>query len=132
MLLGGGTHFGWAAKLAAHGGWEELGRVAWRKVATNARLLRSVTWSRLLLVFAVVLAILLHRPRGLMARMVTRRKFFGASAVSSIVAMFVAIAVNDSGVVACATMITIVGPALIHALLKEAWGATRWPRHSLP
>lgn len=127
LLLGEETHLGWAAKLAAHGEWRDLFVIAWRKVGTNARLLKSITWSRLLLVFVVVLAILLHRPRGLMASMLGRRHWFGEALVSSIVAMFLAIAVNDSGVVACATMITVVGPALMHMLLKEA-REVRWSR----
>lgn len=129
LLLGGGTHLGRAARLATHGEWKELLVIAWRKLSTNIRLFKSVAWSRLLLVFVIVLAVLLHRPRGLMASMLGRRRWFGPASVSSIVAMLVAIVVNDSGVVACATMITIVGPALMHMLLREVM-ETRWQKVS--
>lgn len=99
------SHVGLALRLV----WESRGEAIWgilhRKLAMNLKLLRSTIWSGALVTFLSTLLILSHRPAGVFREMTRTNPGLAVGISATALASVVALAVNDSGVVAAATML---------------------------
>lgn len=89
--------------------WETRGDAVWgvvhRKLAMNMKLLRATIWSGALVTFLSTLVVLSHRPAGIFRRITLTNPSLAVGISATALASLVALAVNDSGVVAAATML---------------------------
>lgn len=110
----------------AHGATEaidmglgQLGVIAWRKLEMNMRLLRYTAWTRVLLAFLIALTVLAGKPFGLFRRFRDDYPIVYVSVMGGLAGALVAMAVNDSGVVACATVAMMPAFALLGYVVDE-------------
>ena len=100
------SHIGraWRTLTQQAGGSGQLAAIVLRKLAMNIRLLRYTAWTQVLIAFLVILGAMAAGARGAFQRF--RRDHFGlyAAFMGGLAGALAAMAVNDSGVVACATL----------------------------
>ncbi|MDI6907184.1 MAG: hypothetical protein QMC81_06845 [Thermoanaerobacterales bacterium] len=117
------THIGRAARAVFGGGLtaglQEAGDIIGRKVSMNVKLIRYTIWSRVFLASLAGLALLFFRPIGRMQAFRQRYRFLFHGLVGIIVASFVALVVNDSGIVAAATAMIFGAPPLMYYFLED-------------
>ena len=115
------SHIGRAANLILQNGPQEIMNIILRKLAINIKLIVNITiWARVLLVSIVALAVLFYRPVGVMQ--ILREKYHSLyiGFVGVVVGSLVALAFNDSGIVAAATMMIYCSAPLIYLVIQEA------------
>lgn len=113
------SHIGQTARLIINGGFIEIYNVINRKLGMNIKLLRYTVWSRVLLASIVALAILYHKPRGVMQQIKDKYPYIFKGFIGVVAGALVAFVFNDSGVVAAATTMIFGAPPLIYLVLKE-------------
>ncbi len=121
---GGGdpvSHLGRTWELVRSDGIPELGNVTLRKLSMNLKLFRFSLWSRVFLGFIGLLVILYYYPVGLMRSVFSREPFFKAILGGTIAGSIVAFCMNDSGVVAAATVMLYGGLPLFLLSLREVF-----------
>ncbi|HON43023.1 MAG TPA: hypothetical protein PLM74_07850 [Bacillota bacterium] len=100
------SHIGraWRTLTQRAGGSGQLALIALRKLAMNIRLLRYTAWTQVLIAFLAILGAMAAGAHGVFQRF--RRDHFSlyAALMGGLVGALAAMAVNDSGVVACATL----------------------------
>ncbi|MGB9886379.1 MAG: hypothetical protein ACPLRW_05205 [Moorellales bacterium] len=107
------SHFGRALELVVQEGWPAVAEIVQRKLSTNLRLLRYTIWTRALLAGMAVLAVLSWQPVGRLEEIRHRLPRLGSCLGAMVIASFVALVFNDSGIVAAATMMIYgIGPLL--------------------
>lgn len=92
--------------------------VAARKVAMNLKLIRWTIWSRVLLASAAALLVLFTRPHPFVARVFARTPALYQGIKGATAASLIALAVNDSGVVAAATALIPATTVLLDAAAR--------------
>lgn len=99
------THIGRTIRLIEENGFSVIAKIASRKLKMNLKLLRWTIWAKVILAFIVILAILFRYPVGVVRNIIADYPYlrygFGGVICGSIVTMLV----NDSGVVATATLL---------------------------
>lgn len=114
------SHLGLLVESVRRSGTSALFPVFLRKLAMNLRLIRYTVWSRVLLASFAAYLILLFRPRGMVGRVLRDDPSTRQGLAAASLAALVALAVNDSGVVAAGTLMIYPGVALLGLLLAEA------------
>lgn len=109
------SHIGQAFNLASHLGARVLLDTIVRKLEMNLKLIRYSLWSRVLLMLLLALTSLFMGPRRLRPQFMRERQFLTACLRGSLIGTLVALAANDSGVVAAAT--SLLFPVLFLLLL---------------
>lgn len=116
------THIGRAARLVfgsgSGGGLQAAWDIVNRKVGMNLKLIHYTIWSRVFLASLAGLALLFYRPIGSMEAFRSRHCYLFKGLVGIVVASFVALLVNDSGVVAAATAMIFGAPPLMYYFLE--------------
>ncbi|HEX3012097.1 MAG TPA: hypothetical protein VHQ70_08690, partial [Syntrophomonadaceae bacterium] len=108
------THIGRAANQIMLGGWKEGLIIIGRKLGMNIKLIRYTIWSRVFLVMLASLALLVYRPVGAMRKLRQDRPMIFKGFGGIITAAIVSLIINDSGIVAAATIsIYIIVPLLL-------------------
>jgi len=108
------THIGRAANQIVAGGWQEILLIIKRKMAMNIKLIRYTIWSYVFMVIMLVVSLLLVRPVGAMQQLRQQHPYIFKGFIGIITAAFVALLVNDSGIVAASTTsIYLVFPILM-------------------
>lgn len=108
------THIGRAANQIVAGGWQEILLIIKRKMAMNIKLIRYTIWSYVFMVILLVVSLLLVRPVGAMQQLRQQHSYIFKGFIGIITAAFVALLVNDSGIVAASTTsIYLVFPILM-------------------
>ena len=97
------SHLGRAALLLIQGDLGTLWNIAVRKVQMNVRLLNWTIWAQVMVVSLAISAVALHRPGQLIRRLERGHPHLVRSVRGAVIASLVALAANDSGVVAAAT-----------------------------
>lgn len=114
-----GSHIGRAMDQLLSGQFEAIRGMIWRKLMMNVHLIGVSVWSKALLASLLVMAVLLMKPAGLFRRWQEAHSalMHGLSAIATgaIVALFV----NDSGIVAAATMMVFVAVPMLLIRLQE-------------
>lgn len=110
---------------AASGGAGEIWLTIQRKVATNYRLLQWTAWSRMFLLSLAVYAMMFIKPVGAMREFADKHKTLSAGIVSVVFGSIIAMAVNDSGVVAGATTIIFAVLTLLYVIIEKY--ESGWP-----
>ncbi|GAW91890.1 hypothetical protein KKC1_10510 [Calderihabitans maritimus] len=113
------SHWGRAAALIQEEGVMEAADIITRKLANNLRLVRYTAWSRVLLVMLLTLTILIYRPVGLLKRITRRYPAMAQGFMGVMVGSGVALLVNDSGIVAAATMMIYAVIPLTYLVIEE-------------
>ncbi len=114
------SHWGRTVLLARAGGVGTLVDALRRKAAMNLKLIRYTAWTRALFAFLGALVILWVRPVGPVKRLMRGRPGFVSALASSMVAVAVALIVNDSGVVAAAMIALYPSLALLYLAGEDA------------
>lgn len=104
-LSGSRTHIGQVIKMLKKGAWSQVINIGYRKLAMNLKLLRWTIWTKILLSFMLYLIFLFIYPYGKIKQFISTYPFLTGGIYGSIWASIVAILVNDSGVVAAATVL---------------------------
>ncbi|MCR4418823.1 MAG: hypothetical protein QHH27_07685 [Clostridia bacterium] len=121
------SHFGRALDLVRQQGWPALQEMVARKLSTSLRLIRYTIWTRALLAGMVVLAVLFYHPVGKLDRFRSALPRLSRCLGAMVLASFVALIFNDSGIVAAATMMIYgIGP-LLSLILDERTLLTKDP-----
>lgn len=112
------SHIGRTAELILKGGFGEATNIIQRKLSMNIKLLRYTIWSRIFLASLFSLAILFYRPVGVMQSINTRYPELYRGFVGVVTASLLALAFNDSGVVAAATAMIFGAPPLLYLVIR--------------
>lgn len=104
-LTGPSTHIGKAVELLINGDWPGIKGIIYRKLSMNLKLLRWTIWSRVLLAFIVLLIFLFKHPVPVLKRFLNARPFLAGAFYGTLTGSIVTMLVNDSGVVAAATLL---------------------------
>lgn len=99
------SHIGKAMQKLMEGDAIFITHLMERKIKMNLHLLGVSVWSKVLIASVVVVTLLLLRPKGMFHRWQSRYPFYMVGFTATSVGSFVAFLVNDSGIVAAATMI---------------------------
>jgi len=117
------THIGRATRAVFGGGGsanlQEAANIITRKVNMNIKLIRYTIWSRVFLASLAGLALLFFRPVGRMQAFRQRYRYLFQGLVGILIASFVALLVNDSGIVAAATAMIFGAPPLMYYFLAD-------------
>ncbi len=114
------SHLGQTIHLLKDQGISALYAIISRKLSMNLKLLRWTIWTRVLLTFIAVLALLFKRPKGYLQALISDHPNFTLGFMGVILGSVITMMVNDSGVVAAATLLFFAVHPLIYLFLKEA------------
>lgn len=113
------SHFGRTINLLRTNGITEAYNIIVRKLTLNLKLIRWTVWSQVFLVTLFATTLLFYRPVGLMKKIQLRYPDLTKGFWGGVVGSLTALAVNDSGVVAAATMSIFVAAPLIFVVLRK-------------
>lgn len=114
------SHLGQTVQLVKEQGISALGAIISRKLSMNLKLLRWTIWTRVLLTFIIVLTVLFKRPKGYLHALTKEFPNVTSGFLGVIFGSIVTMIVNDSGVVAAATLLFFAVYPLIYLFLKES------------
>jgi hypothetical protein len=114
------SHIGRALRNLADGHTDLIGSMIVRKLAMNWHLLKASIWSKVLLSSLLVISVLLLKPQGVFRRWREEYPYLTIGFAATSIGALVAFAVNDSGIVAAATMIGYVAPPILLLKLQES------------
>lgn len=102
-------------------GFDAFGEAASRKIRTNLRVFRSTIWTYLVPPALAVITWLLLRPSGRWHELAVRYPKLRAGLIGGLVLAVLGFAVNDSGIVVPAMVLSFLAPMslLIHLLLEH-------------
>lgn len=116
-IAGEESHIGRAMRWLTDGEFDMIWSLIVRKLAMNWHLIGVSAWSKVLISSILVIAVMVLRPRGLFVRWQRMYPYFMFGYSASAIGAITALLVNDSGIVAAATMIIFIAvPMLIFKL----------------
>ena len=115
------THLGRLFEDVRARGWEVFGDTVTRKIRTNLRVFRSTIWTYLVPPALGVIAWLLLRPKGRWRRLAVTFPKVRAGLIGGLLLAVVGFAVNDSGIVVPAMVLSFLAPMslLLHLVLER-------------
>lgn len=113
------SHLGVAGRDALHHGLGALLPTLERKLVINLRLIRYTIWSRVFVSSLAGFALLFYRPPGLVRHLLRQHPALARGFTGVMLGALVALLVNDSGVVAAATMMVYATATLGYLALGE-------------
>jgi len=99
------THIGKAITPLLSGDYQEIINIIMRKFRMNIKLMKWTIWTRVLLAFLVYIIILFKHPVGKLKQLLNRYSLLAAGFYGGITGSIITLLVNDSGVVASATLL---------------------------
>lgn len=113
------SHIGRAMQLVTSGELDAIGAIISRKLSMNWHLIGVSSWSKVLVTSLIVIAAIVLRPRGVFAEWQTSLPMlmYGFSAIA--IGAIVILLVNDSGIVAAATMIIYAAVPMLLIKLQD-------------
>jgi hypothetical protein len=121
FLNGSNTHMGRTIEQISSGGISGILTIASRKLATNFMVLRYSTWSYFLLIVMVLAVALSYRPVGLLKKLFASHTGLTASVTGAVVGSIVGFAVNDSGILIPAIIMSYIFPSIAYLMLWERY-----------
>lgn len=121
LMDGSSTHMGRTIDLISGGGVSGIITIASRKLATNFMVLRYSTWSYFLLIVMVLTVALSYRPVGLLKKLFAKHAGLTASVTGAVVGSIVGFAVNDSGILIPALIMSYIFPSIAYLMLWERY-----------
>lgn len=116
------THLARTISLVKEEGLSSLLLTIERKAETNWRVFRSSPWSYFFLLIFVFLVVLFFRPVGWLKNFFARKPFLRSAFYSSLWAGVIGFALNDSGIVIPALILSYFLPYLFLSLLEQTDG----------
>lgn len=114
------SHVGGAIQQVSRSGADPLWTIFERKLAVNVRLIRLTIWSRAFFISLIAAVGLMIYPPRLMRRLLHTHRYLGLAIRGSLIAAVTALLVNDSGIVAAATLMIPVVSTLLYLMLEKA------------
>jgi drug/metabolite transporter (DMT)-like permease len=90
-----------------------------RKLQMNLNLIRVSAWGKVLLTGIFVLSVLLFKPKGVFSAWQETRPVWMGGFTAIIIGAIVALALNDSGIVAAGTMIVYAAAPILLLVSEE-------------
>lgn len=116
------SHVGRALTLLVEGKWNEIVVIINRKLAMNWKLMRYSIWSKGLLVGLGIMAFVIYRPTQVIRVVMHLHPAVGGLVIATLVASIVALAINDSGVVAGGTTSMFASALVLNLILDRRAG----------
>ncbi|MGQ7884774.1 hypothetical protein [Paenibacillus sp. WC2504] len=113
------SHVGRAFHALRAGQFDQIGHLIVRKLRMNVHLLRASVWSKVLITSLFVMAVLVLRPRGRLRVWQHKNPYWMYGFSANMIGAIAALLLNDSGIVAAATMIVFVAVPLLLLRLRE-------------
>ncbi|MDD9266641.1 hypothetical protein ACFPES_06305 [Paenibacillus sp. GCM10023248] len=113
------SHVGRAFHALREGRFDQIGHLIVRKLRMNVHLLRASAWSKVLLTSLFVMAVLVLRPRGRLRVWQHENPYWMYGFSANMIGAIAALLLNDSGIVAAATMIVFVAVPMLLLRLRE-------------
>ncbi|SKA04566.1 hypothetical protein [Selenihalanaerobacter shriftii] len=113
------THIGRTVLLIKNGGFSEFIRIIHRKVSMNLKLLQWTIWTKVILSFIFILAILFKYPAGVVRQIIDDYSFLRYGFSGVICGSIVTMLVNDSGVVATATLLLPAVVTFVYLVIRR-------------
>ena len=113
------SHLGRTLELVRSDGLAELWNIAWRKMDMNFRLVRYSLWSRIMFLFVFLVIFLYYYPVGLSKKIFNENPGLKAAIGGIIAGTITAFLVNDSGVLAAATIMLYGGLPFLMLCIQE-------------
>jgi hypothetical protein len=104
-ITGPGSHIGQALQRLLKGDLDSITALIYRKVNMNLKLLRWTIWTRVLIGFIISLIFLVRYPVARLRDFFANRSYLAASFYGALSGTVITMFVNDSGVVAAATIL---------------------------
>jgi len=115
------SHVGRVFHALRDGRFDQIGHLIERKLRMNVHLLRASAWSKVLITSLLVMALLVLRPRGRLQQWQHKYPYWMYGFSANMCGAIAALLLNDSGIVAAATLIIFVAvPMLLLRLTEEA------------
>ncbi|MFI5358509.1 MAG: hypothetical protein ACHQYO_00495 [Halanaerobiales bacterium] len=118
-ILGRRSHIGLAVEKLLTGDWQWLKGTILRKLRMNLSLLRWTIWTRVLLAMMVYLVFLQKKPVPPLKEFFIRYPYIKAAFQGALFGSLLTMLVNDSGVVAAATLLFYPVMSLLYCLRAE-------------
>ncbi|MGB9804687.1 MAG: hypothetical protein ACPLUI_12845, partial [Desulfofundulus sp.] len=113
------SHIGRTTSLLLQGGWPVVLDIIRRKSELNIKLVRYTIWSRIFVASLGSLALLFHRPVGVMASIRSKYPDLFCGFVGVTIASILGLVFNDSGIVAAATTMVFGAPPMVYLVIRE-------------
>ncbi|TCS79571.1 hypothetical protein [Tepidibacillus fermentans] len=113
------SHIGRALQLLTQGDFSSIYSIIARKLAMNWKLIQVSSWSKVMVTSLVVIGILFMKPRGAIKTFFEQSPYLFYGFYGIVVGAFIALLVNDSGIVAASTMIIFVASPMLYLALEE-------------
>ncbi|TXK76040.1 hypothetical protein FU659_26375 [Paenibacillus sp. N3.4] len=113
------SHVGRAFHALREGQFDQIGQMIERKLRMNVHLIRASAWSKVLLTSLFVMAVLVLRPRGRLRLWQHKYPYWMYGFSANMIGAIAALLLNDSGIVAAATMIIFVAVPMLLLRLQE-------------
>lgn len=112
-------HLAKALSQLGEGKIEAIVDIALRKLAINLKLLRYTIWSNVLLALIIAFPLLTIHPPGLLSRVMKKIRPYDAAIVGTAFGAVAAFLLNDSGVVAAATLSIFASLGMLSKAIEE-------------
>lgn len=119
------SHIGRAMKMLLMGRFDVIWDIVLRKLQMNLHLIGVSNWSKVLMTSLFVMVVIVVKPWGVFRRWQERYPYLMYGFSANVVGSLVTLLVNDSGIVAAATMIVYVAVPMLLLKLYEQ------PEHAL-
>lgn len=113
------SHVGRAFHALHAGHFDQIGQLIERKLRMNVHLLRASVWSKVLITSLIVMAVLVLRPRGRLRLWQHKFPYWMYGFSANMIGAIAALLLNDSGIVAAATLIIFVAVPMQLLRLQE-------------
>lgn len=90
-----------------------------RKLLMNLRIMSVTVWSRVLLIAMIILAVLFYHPIGIFKKLTKEYPYIMVGLGSIILGSKVAFLVNDSGIVAAATIMMFLTTTILYLIISD-------------
>ncbi|MDQ0917632.1 hypothetical protein [Paenibacillus sp. V4I5] len=113
------SHVGRAFHALHAGHFDQIGQLIERKLRMNVHLLRASAWSKVLITSLFVMTVLVLRPRGRLRLWQHKYPYWMYGFSANMIGAIAALLLNDSGIVAAATLIIFVAVPMQLLRLQE-------------
>lgn len=113
------SHIGLTARLIDEQGILSLWPIIVRKLNMNIKLLQYSLWTRVFLTFLAATALMFYKPRGVLKKLFFAYPYLKAGFIAGLSGSFIALIVNDSGIVAAATSSIFIVPTLLYLIAER-------------
>ncbi|MFD0697575.1 hypothetical protein ACFQZT_26205 [Paenibacillus sp. GCM10027628] len=113
------SHVGRAFHALREGRFDQIGHLIERKLRMNVHLLRASVWSKILITSLFVMSVLVLRPSGRLRLWQHQYPYWMYGFSANMIGAIAALLLNDSGIVAAATLIIYVAVPMLLLRLQE-------------